>query len=138
MEKILDEREPKLGMPAGGVRLLVAIESPRVCSTPIAIATASPRVMGLIFGAEDFARELGLPLRREGEARDLLYARSALVTAAAAAHVQSRGRRVDGPAGHGRAEADSPCSPAGLGFSGMSLIHPSQIEDVNAAFTPIG
>src|SRR5437867_4534362 len=92
VEKILDEREPKLGMPAGGVRLLIAIESPRGLFNAFAIASASPRVIGLMFGAEDFCRELSLPLRREGEARDLVYARSSLVTAAAAAHVQS----VDG------------------------------------------
>ena len=92
VEKILDEREPKLGMPAGGVRLLLAIESPRGLFNAFAIASASPRVIGLMFGAEDFCRELSLPLRREGEARDLIYARSSLVTAAAAAHVQS----VDG------------------------------------------
>ena len=29
VEKILDEREPKMGMPRGSVRLLVALESPR-------------------------------------------------------------------------------------------------------------
>ena len=52
-----------------------------VCSSPLKaragsstrprIASASPRVIGLMFGAEDFCRELSLPLRREGEARDL-------------------------------------------------------------------
>ena len=135
VEKILDEREPKLGMPAGGVRLLIAIESPRGLFNAFAIASASPRVMGLMFGAEDFCRELSLPLRREGEARDLIYARSSLVTAAAAAHVQS----VDG-VWPDLQEMDGlkkfALQSRRLGFSGMSLIHPSQIEHVNAAFTP--
>ena len=40
-------------------------------------------MIGLIFGAEDFGKEMGLPLRRDGEARDLIYARSAFVCAAA-------------------------------------------------------
>ena len=40
-----------------------------------------------------------------------------------------------GPAGDGRAE-DIRLQSRRLGFSGMSLIHPSQIEHVNAAFTP--
>jgi citrate lyase subunit beta/citryl-CoA lyase len=135
VEKILDEREPKLGMPAGGVRLLIAIESPRGLFNAFAIASASPRVIGLMFGAEDFCRELSLPLRREGEARDLVYARSSLVTAAAAAHVQS----VDG-VWPDLQEMDGlkkfALQSRRLGFSGMSLIHPSQIEHVNAAFTP--
>ena len=135
VEKILDEREPKMGMPRGGVRLLLALESPRGLFNAYAIASSSPRVIGLMFGAEDFSRELSLPLRREGEATDLIYARSAMVTAAAAAHVQS----VDGVwpnfqdiEGLRKFALQS----RRLGFSGMSLIHPSQIDEVNAAFTP--
>jgi len=135
VEKVLDENEPKLGMPAGGVRLLIAIESPRGLFNAFSIASASPRVMGLMFGAEDFCRELSLPFRREGEARDLIYARSSLVTSAAAAHVQS----VDGvwpDLQEMEGLKKFALQSRRLGFSGMSLIHPSQIEHVNAAFTP--
>ena len=135
VEKILDEREPKMGMVRGSVRLLLALESPRGLFNAYAIATSSPRVIGLMFGAEDFSRELSLPLRREGEAVDLIYARSAMVTAAAAAHVQA----VDGVwpnfqdmEGLKKFALQS----RRLGFSGMSLIHPAQINEVNAAFTP--
>jgi len=135
VEKILDEREPKMGMARGSVRLLLALESPRGLFNAYAIAASSPRVIGLMFGAEDFSRELSLPLRREGEAVDLIYARSAMVTAAAAAHVQA----VDGVwpnfqdiEGLKKFALQS----RRLGFSGMSLIHPAQINEVNAAFTP--
>jgi citrate lyase subunit beta/citryl-CoA lyase len=135
VEKILDEREAKMGMPAGGVRLLVALESPKGLFNAYAIATCSPRVIGLLFGAEDFSRELNLPLRREGEATELIYARSSVVLAAAAAHVQS----VDGVWPnfqdiHGLRKFA--LQSRRLGFSGMSLIHPAQIDEVNAAFTP--
>jgi len=135
VEKILDEREPRMGMARGSVRLLLALESPKGLFNAYAIAAASPRVIGLMFGAEDFSRELSLPLRREGEAVDLIYARSAMVTAAAAAHVQA----VDGVwpnfqdlEGLKKFALQS----RRLGFSGMSLIHPAQIVEVNAAFTP--
>jgi citrate lyase subunit beta/citryl-CoA lyase len=135
VEKILDDREPKIGLARGSVRLLLALESPRGLFNAYAIASSSPRVIGLMFGAEDFSRELSLPLRREGEATDLIYARSATVTAAAAAHVQA----VDGVwpnfqdiEGLKKFALQS----RRLGFSGMSLIHPSQIDEVNAAFTP--
>src|SRR5438093_6021761 len=135
VEKILDEREPKAGIPAGSVHLLIALESPKGLFNAYAIATASPRVMGLMFGAEDFSRELNLPFRREGEAVDLIYARSSFVTAAAAAHVQS----VDGVWPNFQ-DAEGlkkfALQSRRLGFSGMSLIHPSQIDEVNAAFTP--
>lgn len=135
VEQILDRQEPQAGVDRGSVRLLVAIESPKGLFNAYAIATASPRVIGLLFGAEDFSREIGLPLRREGEARDLIYARSGIVTAAACAHVQA----VDG-VWPDLQDIDGlkvfATQSRRLGFSGMSLIHPAQVEIVNAAFTP--
>ena len=135
VEDMLGRLEASSDVAAGSVRLLVAIESPIGLFNAYAIASSSHRIIGLIFGAEDFCREMALPLRREGEASELIYARSALATAAAAAHVQC----IDGvwtdlkdPAGLKRYALQA----RRLGMSGMSLIHPSQIDDVNAAFTP--
>jgi len=134
VDAILNERERVMGM-AGGLKLLVAIESPRGLINAPAIAACSSRIAGLIFGAEDFGRELGLPTSREGEARDLIYARSAIVVAAAAAHVQAvDGVWVDlkdseGLIGFARQSRR-------IGFSGMSLIHPSQIDPINNTFSP--
>jgi len=133
--EILDRRESQMGLTIDSIKLLLAIESPRGLMNAYALANSSPRVIGLMFGAEDFGKELGLPFQREGEARDLLYARSAMVTAAAAANVQA----VDGvwPSledtdGLQRFALQS----RQLGFTGMSLIHPAQIDAVNAAFSP--
>ncbi|MDP6560163.1 MAG: CoA ester lyase [Candidatus Binatia bacterium] len=132
---ILQDREPKLRIESGSVKLLIAIESPRGLLNAPAIAACSPRIIGLMFGAEDYGRELGLPTVREGEARDLIYARSAMVVATASAHVQA----VDGvwvdlkdsEGLHGFARQSRR-----LGFSGMSLIHPSQIDPINNVFSP--
>jgi citrate lyase subunit beta/citryl-CoA lyase len=135
VESFLNEREPTLKMARGRLQLLVAIESPRGLLNAPAIAASSPRIVGLMFGAEDYGREMGLPTKREGEAQDLIYARSALAVAAASAHVQA----VDGvwvdlkdPDGLARFARQS----RRLGFSGMSLIHPSQIDPINATFSP--
>jgi citrate lyase beta subunit len=88
-----------------------------------------------MFGAEDFGRELGLPTSREGEARDMIYARSALVVAAASAHVQAvDGVWVDLKDAEGM--RGFACQSRRLGFSGMSLIHPSQIDPINSVFSP--
>src|SRR5438132_2714718 len=132
---MLDDQEPKQGLARGSVRLLLAIESPKGLFNAYAIASSSPRIIGLMFGAEDFSRELSLPLRREGEATDLIYARSAFVTAAAAAHVQA----VDGVwpnfqdiEGLRKFALQS----RRLGFSGMSPVHPAQLDQVNPALTP--
>ena len=135
VDAILNEREPKQHMAKGTVRLLIAIESPKGLFNAPAIAAASPRIVGLIFGAEDFGREIGLPTVREGEARDLIYARSAIVVAAAAAHVQA----VDGV----WVDLNDSAGLVGfakqsrrLGFSAMSCIHPAQVDAINTVFSP--
>ncbi len=135
VEQILARREPEVKIPPGSVRLLIAIESPRGLIHAQAIASASPRVIGLMFGAEDFGKELGLPVNREAEAKDLIYARSALVMAGAAAHVQI----IDGVWPNIQ-DAEGlqryALQARRLGFTGMSLIHPGQIDAINAVFSP--
>ena len=131
----LDTREVEVGLERGSVGLHIAIESPRGLFNALAIAESSPRVVGLMFGAEDYGWELGLPALREQEAADLIHARSTLVAAARAAHVQP----VDGVWPNLQDE-DGLQRDIGkarrLGFSGKSLFHPSQIDAINAAFSP--
>jgi citrate lyase subunit beta / citryl-CoA lyase len=135
VEDELGRAEVAQHMHGGTVKLLIAIESPIGLFNAFAIATSSPRIMGLLFGAEDFTREMNLPVRREAEAVDLIYARSHIATVCAAAHIQA----VDGvwvdlndPAGCKRFARQARL----LGMSAISIIHPSQIEIANAAFTP--
>jgi citrate lyase subunit beta / citryl-CoA lyase len=135
VDAILNDKEPKNGIDKGAVKLLIAIESPKGLLNAPAIAAASERNVGLIFGAEDFGREIGLPAVREGEARDLIYARSAIVIAAASAHVQAvDGVWVDLNDSHGL--LDFARQSRRLGFSAMSCIHPSQVEPINTVFSP--
>lgn len=135
VEDELGRAEVAHHMPGGTVKVLAAIESPIGLFNAYAIASSSPRIIGIMFGAEDFTREMNLPVRREGEAVDLIYARSAIATAAAAARVQA----VDG------VWVDINDAPGlrrfaqqarRLGMSAISIIHPNQIEDANTAFTP--
>ncbi len=135
VDEILKKKEPKNKLVSGSVKLLIAIESPKGLLHAPAIAAASPRVVGLIFGAEDFGREIGLSAVREGEARDLIYARSSIVIAAAAAHVQA----VDGvwvDLNDGAGLLGFARQSRQLGFSGMSCIHPSQVDAINTTFSP--
>ncbi len=135
VDAILKDKEPKNGIAKGSVRLLIAVESPKGLLNAPAIATASSRIVGIIFGAEDFGREIGLPTVREGEARDLIYARSAIVVAAASAHVQP----VDGvwvDLNDGQGLLNFAKQSRQLGFSGMSCIHPSQVDAINKTFSP--
>lgn len=118
-----------------GVKFIAAIESANGLLNAPAIAKASPRVIGLVFGAEDFALDIGLTTKRVAEAAELLYARSAIVVAAAAARVESfDGVWADIQDSEGLRRD---CLQARrLGFSGKSLIHPGHIETINEIFSP--
>lgn len=115
--------------------IIAAIESAKGVIAAGDIASASDRVVGLMLGAEDLARDIGLPAQRTQEAHELLYARSALVMAATAARIQS----ID-QVWPNLNDTDGLCRDAAqarrLGFTGKAIIHPSQIEGVNTAFSP--
>jgi citrate lyase subunit beta / citryl-CoA lyase len=127
------ERDAKIAH--GTVRIIPSIESAAALLEAPRIAKASDRVVGLAFGSEDFALDLGLPTKREGEAADLLYARSATVVAAVSAGKFSFDGiwpDIEDAAG---LRADT-LRARRLGFSGKTLIHPDQIALVNEIFSP--
>jgi citrate lyase subunit beta/citryl-CoA lyase len=131
----LDARERDAKIPHGTVRIIPSIESAAALLEAPLIARAADRVIGLAFGSEDFALDLGLPTKREGEAADLLYARSATVVAAVAAKrlaFDGIWPDIEDAAG---LRADSLLARR-LGFSGKTLIHPSQVAVVNELFSP--
>jgi citrate lyase subunit beta / citryl-CoA lyase len=135
VDRVLTEREPQVGLAPGSVKLLVAIESSRGLFAARDCAAASPRVMGLMFGAEDYALDLGLSTHRVGEAQELIFARSWLVNAAAAEHVQS----VDGVWPDFKdleGTTRDAWQARRLGFTGKSTFHPGQIDIINEVFSP--
>ncbi len=120
-------------MKMGSIRMLVGVETANGIMNLSDIAGSDKRLEAIIFGAEDFAASVGATRTRE--ATEVLYARSAVVTACAAHELQAIDmvyidfRDVEGL----RSEAEQ---GARLGFSGKQIIHPNQVEAVQAAFTP--
>ncbi len=120
-------------MNVGSIRMLVGVETAKGILNLKEIAEADKRLEAIIFGAEDFAASVGAT--RTKEAHEVLYARSAVVTACAANELQAIDmvyidfRDVEGL----RAEAEE---GARLGFSGKQIIHPNQVAPVQEAFTP--
>jgi citrate lyase beta subunit len=117
------------------VPLLLQLETPRGLLRAADIAAADAPIAAVVFGAEDFTAQLGVPRTIEGE--ELLLARSQVVLAAAAAEtdaidtvfidvndVQTLRRDCE------RARA--------LGFRGKIAIHPKQVPVINEVFTPGG
>lgn len=117
----------------GSIRLLIGVETAKGILNLKEIAEADKRLEAIIFGAEDYAASIGAT--RTKEATEVLYARSAVITACAANDLQAIDmvyidfRDTEGL----RVEARQ---AAGFGFSGKQVIHPDQVVPVQEAFTP--
>ncbi len=132
---VVAAEERTRGLAAGAIVVIVAIESGLGLLRAHEIASASARVVGLMFGGEDYANDLGLPTDRQGEARELVHGRASMIVAAAAARVQS----FDGvwpTIGDAEGLRRDSVQARRLGFTGKSLIHPGQIDIINEVFTP--
>lgn len=131
----LNSIEKRAGMAAGQVRMLAAIESAAGLINAPSIASADPRVAGIMFGAEDYALDIGLGTRREKEAAELIYARSAIVVAATAARILS----IDGVFPNledSEGLVKETIQARNLGFTSKSTFNPRQIEVINEIFSP--
>lgn len=129
----IEAHELAHGLPLGGIRLLIIVETAKGIMNLKEIAEADKRLEAIIFGGEDFAASIGAV--RTKAATELLYARQAVVTACAANDLQaidivfidfkdSEGLRLEAEQG------------AGFGFSGKQIIHPNQVQAAQEAFTP--
>lgn len=113
------------------IRLQIIIETNHGLENAYEIAHVSPRIDSLLFGGVDLAADL----RCEYAWEPLLYARSRVVHAAAAAGIDAIDvpwldlKDVDGL----RTEAEA---SARLGFTGKGAIHPNQIALINEIFSP--
>ncbi len=115
------------------VVLLAMIETARGIVDLPQIASADARLEGLIFGAEDYAADIGAFRTREG--LEVLYARSAVVTCAAAFGLQAIDL-LDVDFRELERLRDEARQGARMGFAGKQIIHPNQIAPVQEAFTP--
>ena len=130
---IITRLEEENGMERGSVRIHAMLETARAIVNASAIASSSPRILGLTIGGQDLAADLGIKITREG--LEMLYARSAVVLAAKAAGLLAFDTvytDIDNLDGLREQAAMS----VALGFSGKAAIHPSQIAVIHEAFRP--
>jgi (S)-citramalyl-CoA lyase len=126
--RLADALLAEAGSAAG---LIALVESAEGLEAAPAIARATPRLAGLMLGAADLAADLGAPAAWE----PLLYARSRLVAAAAAAGIEA----IDAPYFDLRDQAGLEAelrAAIALGFAAKAAIHPGQVGAINAALTP--
>jgi citrate lyase beta subunit len=129
----ISSAEARFGWPPGGIPLLLIIESARGLVFLEDIISATHRTAVLIFGAEDYAGDIGAV--RTKHAMEVLYARSRVVAYAKAFNLQA----IDivfadfGDDAGFRADA---LQGMVLGYTGKQLIHPAQVPLVHDLYTP--
>ena len=133
MDVAITEIEKACGRAVGSTQLLAAIESAQGILAVNDIAKASPRLMGIALGAEDYVRNM--KTERSPDGIELLFARSSILHAARANGlmafdtVYSDARNEEGFLREASLIKQ-------LGFDGKSLINPNQITLIHNLFAP--
>ncbi len=125
------EVEAVLARSGAALPLIAQLETAAGVLAAEEIASSSPNVSAVFFGAIDLSADLGCAVEWEA----LLYARSRVVLAAGAAGVSALDSPfMDVPAVE--ALADESRRVRRLGFAGKAAIHPTQVPVIQRAFSP--
>ena len=125
--------EQKYGIPVGQTRMMAAIEGALGVVNAYAIATASPRLVAIALGAEDYCANLKTTRSLEGS--ELFFARGAIVVAARAAGIDCIDTVYSDVNNEEQLVKETQAIKQ-LGFDGKSVINPRQIKPVHRVFTP--
>jgi citrate lyase subunit beta/citryl-CoA lyase len=133
VDALIGKLEKERGIPENHIKILPWVETAKGIINAYEIAGASPRVIGVIFGANDLVLETGM-IRSEDE-HELNYPRIKIIIAARAAGVLA----IDTPYNNFKDELgliNETNLARRLGFDGKFVIHPDQIDTVNRIFCP--
>lgn len=132
-DALLTEAEKREDLSPGSIGLMALIETPWGIVNVDAIAFASLRMNGLLFGAADYTRETRGKITPDRF--ELYYPMIRILLAARVAGIDAIDtpcfniKDQEGLERHARQAKD-------MGYDGKAIIHPSQVEVVNRVFTP--
>ncbi|MCJ7873869.1 CoA ester lyase [Phaeobacter sp. J2-8] len=133
VDAMIGELEKERGLPAGNIRLVSMLESAAAVLNAREIATASPRLVAMTVGVEDYATSMGVAatpdVLRPAVQQVNQAARAASVASFAVAAGMSDFRDIDGlraAATYARA----------IGSTGGYAVHPAQVAVLNDVFSP--
>ncbi len=129
----LGDAEAKHDWPDGSIALLAIVETARGVLTLREIAQSDPRLVALVFGAEDLAGDLGA--KRTPDGWEVFYARGAVVLHAKAYGLQAIDMvYVDLQDPDGLVTQTE--QALYMGYTGKLAIHPRQVDPIQRVFTP--
>lgn len=133
IDAAIGRAEQSAGIRSGRLFLIPWIESARAIVHCHEICTASPRILAVAYGGEDYTNDLGI--ERCDDESNTAYARAVICTAARAAGVLA----LDTPFFRFRDETglhENSLAAKRIGFKGRFAIHPAQITAINTCFAP--
>ncbi|RRK09637.1 citrate (pro-3S)-lyase subunit beta [Lactiplantibacillus garii] len=133
VDEVITAVEKKYGIPVGTTNMMAAIESAEGVLNAREIAKASPRMIGIALGAEDYVTSQ--KTKRYADGAELSFARNYILHSARAAGIAAIDTvysDVDNEAGL-RRETELIKQ---LGFDGKSVINPRQIPVINGIYAP--
>ncbi|MBQ1673611.1 MAG: HpcH/HpaI aldolase/citrate lyase family protein, partial [Bacteroidales bacterium] len=131
--KRITEIEKAAGIEEGSTELWCNIESYMGVLNAREIAESDPRVVALALGAEDFTASM--KASRTKASLEIFYARNAILMACRAAGVEAIDA-VFSDINDVEGLKEDVKLTRNLGFDGKTVVHPRQVDVVNAAFTP--
>ncbi|MBT0958412.1 CoA ester lyase [Alphaproteobacteria bacterium KMM 3653] len=133
LSEMIGELEKERDLPPGEIRLVAMLESAEAVLNARQIAAASPRLVAMTVGVEDYATSMGVAatpeVLRPAVQQVNQAARAASVASFAVAASMSDFRDVDGlraAASYARA----------IGSTGGYAVHPAQVAVLNEVFSP--
>ena len=133
IDEFISEAEQKNKFPAGSIKMMAAVETPKGLRLAYEIASASPRMVALAIGAEDFIANLKTTRSKLG--RELLAARGQLVLAAREAGIQCIDT-VFSDINDEEGFKNEIELIKEMGFDGKSVVNPRQVSVVHDIFAP--
>ena len=132
LDDAVGKLETQQGLDLGQTKLVPTVETARGLVHTGEIASASPRIVAALLGAEDLANDLGAERGRDGS--ELTYARQRFLVECRAAGVIP----IDFPYTWADLQGAVDDSARGrrLGYTAKAVVQPAHAEAINAVFTP--
>lgn len=132
-EREIERIEREHGLEVGTTGMMAAVESAKGVLNAPSIAMASPRLIGIALGAEDFVTDL--KTSRTASGVELYFARSQILLSARAAGIAAVDT-VFSDVNDEEGLIREATLIKQMGFDGKSVINPRQISPIHKIFTP--